>query len=252
MPRFTCLISLLVSLLFCATPTSNQENAESAVPKKLDQIIAAILQVTRTLQRLEEKIVYINSNKLKKLTSAVQELLPCPLPWENFDGVCLRLFWRRLSWKNAEELCNSKGGYLVWFRNANEHHSVNQFLQLRNCQNFYHIGLHRPGHNHLWLNWTSHADSYYRGDPFVNPGEKWFAAKADTNGFYGYSGSILTYALCRRAPRDENKMNLTKHWRIFVFRIVCLHLQFSQLLRVSFNQIVSFVLYYRSIFDHSQ
>lgn len=218
MPQVACII--LILLLFKVADlarTSNETEASRAqrttsAPEILvneeDDYLASssdLHQLRKSFSeafRRQSKQLDEISDLLKTLLSrhgnkTIKETAACPRPWLKYKHMCLYSSIAKMTWIEAEELCKTKGGFLVWFKNKMEHLTVNTFLETKPQIHIFHVGLHRISFNKP-LQWTSGASTAYRGDPLIDPKETQFSALKGTTLIDGDDKTYLLPFLCRR------------------------------------------------------
>ena len=152
-----------------------------------------------------------NKGMENRMKGIEDQILPCAPPFEDFQGLCLWLNNKYMTWKEAEEVCAKKGSHLTWMQSQKEHEIINNFAHNKKNNNeylWYWIGLYRHENGSLiWSN--SGTSSNYRAefhdDGPPSPEEPFVAAHSyDDNLSRG-----IIYTKIESICRDEKKIGLS-------------------------------------------
>lgn len=123
----------------------------------------------------------------------------CPHPWAMYGGMCLLYIYQKRTWNDAQDLCMIMGGNLAWFEHYKEHDAIQypgSFSPNKAVYDWFWVGLKRDYDN--YYSWVAVSDSKYRGDPFTNGTQPYYAATRISKEIKGFDESDARPALCRR------------------------------------------------------
>ena len=113
-----------------------------------------------------------NAQKFKLVSENGVVARTAPINTQTYNGHTYELYDYSLTWENAKQFCEDKGGHLVTITSQNEQNFINSFLT--GSKNLYYIGLQKVSGNWNWVtgesfsytNWTVNEPSN-NNEPYV-------------------------------------------------------------------------------------
>ena len=133
-----------------------------------------VCQFGKLIKRLNHAINCISNNEKNQN--------PCNLPFIKYAGMCLLMLEEKMTWEDGKKSCHSKGAYMVWFINKEEHEHVINFLKTNGIKTYqwYHIGLHkRKDSKIIWTNGVS--KDYFENGVYVHSKTgRWYSSAMES------------------------------------------------------------------------
>lgn len=130
----------------------------------------------------------------------------CPPPFEASTGICLSFHDKFVTWLQAEDFCNSRGGHLAWMQSRVEHNVIRSFVLNKGRVSHVWIGLHRLRNDSVA--WSSGMRSNYRGSPFTKQNLAFVSMDARDRHFDGDDRATRLPFVCRRRLDTDGQMNV--------------------------------------------